>query len=309
MASDGGAVFTIRLTAPGDRGRWTVTPAIRVLVVEDDPFLADAHRELVGRVAGFEVIGVAHSGAEALRFLAAREVDLVLLDIYLPDMAGLEVVQALRARGLATDVIAVTSARDLDVVRAAVSQGVVQYLLKPFTFAALRDKLDRYADYRRQVTNTRPHPRRRPAGRGPGAGGAAGTRPPASPGDERGHPRRRDPPPRTPRARLSASQVADDVGVSRVTARRYLEHLASSASPPAPPATAPAGPSTTTPGSATVMYAVAQFHPMGGYVERPGRVSTAPGQNLPSLKSQVCAPDDPAEQGWRLQLGLQSEDA
>ena len=67
-------------------------------------------------------------------------------------MAGLEVVRALRARGLTTDVIAVTSARELDVVRAAVSQGIVQYLLKPFTFATLRDKLNRYADYRRHVT-------------------------------------------------------------------------------------------------------------------------------------------------------------
>jgi response regulator of citrate/malate metabolism len=53
---------------------------------------------------------------------------------------------------VATDVVAVTSARDLDVVRAAVSQGVVHYLLKPFTFATLCDKLGQYADYRRQVT-------------------------------------------------------------------------------------------------------------------------------------------------------------
>jgi DNA-binding NarL/FixJ family response regulator len=58
-----------------------LSTAIRVLVVEDDPVLAGAHRVLVGRVAGFECIGVAHSGAEALRFLAAREVDLVLLDV------------------------------------------------------------------------------------------------------------------------------------------------------------------------------------------------------------------------------------
>jgi response regulator of citrate/malate metabolism len=94
------------------------------IAAEDDPVLAGAHRELVGRVAGFECIGVAHSGAEALRFLAAREVDLVLLDVYLPDMTGLDVLQALRVGGLATDVVAVTSARDLDVVRAAVSQGV-----------------------------------------------------------------------------------------------------------------------------------------------------------------------------------------
>jgi response regulator of citrate/malate metabolism len=204
-----------------------VSAAIRVLVVEDDVFLATAHQELVGRVPGFDVIGVAHSGAEALRFLAARAVDLVLLDIYLPDMTGLEVVQALRGRGLATDVIAVTSARDLDVVRAAVSQGVVQYLLKPFTFAALRDKLAQYADYRRQVTEPertsvdaqQDVDRLLAALRAPGRPAlpkglsddtlAAVVRTlKAAPGE------------------LSASHVAGDVGVSRVTARRYLEHLA-----------------------------------------------------------------------------------
>jgi response regulator of citrate/malate metabolism len=204
-----------------------VTAAIRVLVVEDDALLADAHRQLVGRVAGFEVVGVAHSGGEALRFLAAREVDLVLLDIYLPDMVGLEVVKAMRARGLATDVIAVTSSRELEVVRTAVSQGIVQYLLKPFTFATLRDKLCQYADYRRHVTA--------PEGTRIDAQHdvdrlLAGLRAPGRPALPKGMSDDtlaavirllQDSP-----AELSASQVAETVGVSRVTARRYLEHLA-----------------------------------------------------------------------------------
>jgi response regulator of citrate/malate metabolism len=204
-----------------------VTAAIRVLVVEDDALLADAHRELVGRVAGFEVAGVARSGGEALRFLAAREVDLVLLDIYLPDISGLQVVQAMRARGLATDVIAVTSARDLDVVRAAVSQGIVQYLLKPFTFAALRDKLGRYADYRRQVTAP---DRTRIDAQGDLDRMLATLQAPGHPGLPKGM--SEDTLAAVIRllqgasTELSASQVAEEVGVSRVTARRYLEHLA-----------------------------------------------------------------------------------
>jgi response regulator of citrate/malate metabolism len=204
-----------------------VTAAIRVLVVEDDALLADAHRELVGRVAGFEVTGVARSGGEALRFLAAREVDLVLLDIYLPDIGGLEVVRAMRARGLTTDVIAVTSARDLDVVRAAVSQGIVQYLLKPFTFAALRDKLGRYADYRRQVTAP---DRTRIDAQQDVDRMLATLRAPGRPGLPKGM--SEDTLAAVIRllqgasTELSASQVADEVGVSRVTARRYLEYLA-----------------------------------------------------------------------------------
>jgi len=68
--------------------------------------------------------------------------------MFLPDMHGLDVVRAMRTAGHRADVIAVTSARDIEVVRAAVSQGIVQYLLKPFTFSALREKLERYAAYR-----------------------------------------------------------------------------------------------------------------------------------------------------------------
>jgi response regulator of citrate/malate metabolism len=200
---------------------------IRVLVVEDDTMLAAAHQELVGRVPGFEVIGVAHSGGEALRFLAVRQVDLILLDIYLPDMTGLDVCRAVRAQGRTTDVIAVTSARDLDVVRAAVTQGVVQYLLKPFTFASLRDKLIQYADYRRQVTTTEPP---QVAAQQDVDRVLATLRAPGRPAQPKGMSEDTLAAVvqtlQATSAELSAAQVADDIGVSRVTARRYLEHLA-----------------------------------------------------------------------------------
>jgi response regulator of citrate/malate metabolism len=120
---------------------------IEVLVVEDDRLAAEAHRRYVERVPGFTVEGVVHSGGEALRFLDRRPVDLILLDFYLPDCHGLDICRRLRAANQPTDVIAVTSARDLAMVRSAVSAGVVQYLLKPFTFAGLRAKLERYARF------------------------------------------------------------------------------------------------------------------------------------------------------------------
>lgn len=200
---------------------------IRVLVVEDDPVAAEAHRTYVERVAGFEVAGVVHSGAAALRACERGGVDVVLLDLYLPDTHGLRVCRALRAAGNDVDVIAVTSARDLAVVRAAVSVGVVQYLLKPFTFASLRDRLDRYARFREQAGRTG-----EAAGQADVDGMLATLRTPArrslpkgmsgetlqaitgalaaSPAEEG----------------LSAAAAADLTGVSRVTARRYLEYLA-----------------------------------------------------------------------------------
>ena len=202
---------------------------IGVLIVEDEPVAADAHVAYVGRVPGFGVRGKAHDGAEAIRRLGdpSSGIDLVLLDMYLPDMHGLDVVRAMRTAGHRADVIAVTSARDLEVVRAAVSQGIVQYLLKPFTFAALREKLERYAAYRQQLAGDvaiSQHEVDRVLAtlRGSDSGSLPKGMSPQSldavvmvlrPSSEG----------------LSATEVAGVLGASRVTARRYLEFLADSA--------------------------------------------------------------------------------
>jgi response regulator of citrate/malate metabolism len=202
---------------------------IGVLVVEDEPVAADAHVAYVGRVRGFGVRGRALDGASAIRLLGdpSSGIDLVLLDMYLPDMHGLDVVRAMRTAGHRADVIAVTSARDLAVVRAAVSQGIVQYLLKPFTFAGLREKLERYAAYRQQLAGDvaiSQHEVDRVLAtlRGSDSGSLPKGMSLESldavvmvlrPSSES----------------LSATEVAEAVGASRVTARRYLEYLADSA--------------------------------------------------------------------------------
>ena len=90
---------------------------VRVLVVEDEELAAEAHATYVGRVAGFTLAGVARSAGEAARFLAKNEVDLLLLDMHLPDGHGLGLVQRLRGSGRMVDVIAVTSARDAQYYR------------------------------------------------------------------------------------------------------------------------------------------------------------------------------------------------
>jgi response regulator of citrate/malate metabolism len=201
---------------------------INVLVVEDDPVAAEAHRLYVGRIAGFTVAGVVHSRAEAVRFCERHRVDLVLLDFYLPDTHGLAVCQALRAAGVAVDVIAVTSARDLAMVRAAVSAGVVQYLLKPFTFASLKEKLERYARFRDQVSGP---------GEVSGQADVDGVFAELRASDHRTLPKGMsgetlDAVTAALRAAaddgLSAAAAAQAVGASRVTARRYLEYLADS---------------------------------------------------------------------------------
>jgi response regulator of citrate/malate metabolism len=119
---------------------------IRTLVVDDDFMAASVHREFTERVGGFEVIGEATTGADALRLIAQLQPDLVLLDIYLPDLSGIEVLRRLRASGRAhVDVIAITSAKDVNALREAMHLGVVHYIVKPFTFTTLRERLETYA--------------------------------------------------------------------------------------------------------------------------------------------------------------------
>ena len=198
---------------------------IRCLVVEDDAVAAEAHRQYVERVPGFTVVGVVHSGGEVLRVLQREPVDLLLLDLYLPDAHGLDICRAVRAAGHAVDVIAVTSARDLAVVRAAVSVGVVQYLLKPFTFAAMRDKLERYARFLAGVDRT---------GEATGQDEVDSLLATLRSTEGTTLPKGMSRPTldaivnalRAAGDGLSAGAASDGIGVSRVTARRYLEYLA-----------------------------------------------------------------------------------
>ncbi|MFY4717521.1 response regulator [Streptomyces sp. LaBMicrA B280] len=198
-----------------------MTDPIRVLIVEDDPVAADAHELYVGRVPGFVAVAKARTGAQARRVLDRTEVDLLLLDLHLPDVHGLQFARSLRAAGHHADVIAVTSARDLAMVREGVSLGVVQYVLKPFTFATLRDRLVRYAEFRgaageasgqdevdRALAALRaPAPAALPKGlSGPTLQRVTGALRVAADG-------------------LTAAKVAEAVGISRITGRRYLEHL------------------------------------------------------------------------------------
>ena len=121
---------------------------IRVLVVDDDFMVARVHRGFVERVDGFEVVGVAHTGAEALQLAGELHPDLVLLDLYLPDLFGLDVLARLRTAGVQADVVVITAAKEVDSVRAALRHGVTDYVLKPFGFADLRERLERYAAHR-----------------------------------------------------------------------------------------------------------------------------------------------------------------
>lgn len=199
---------------------------IRTLIVDDDFRVADLHHAYVEKVAGFMVVGEAGTGAEALRMVATTRPDIILLDIYLPDMSGLDVMRTLRESASRVDIIAITAARDVESLRSAMHGGVVHYLIKPFRFAALQEKLQSYAAMRQrlarlsqadqQAVDTLYNILRQSAGESLPKGLSRPTL------DlvvrilqEAG----RD---------LAATEVADLASLSRVTARRYLDHLVQS---------------------------------------------------------------------------------
>ncbi|MFD9004646.1 response regulator [Streptomyces sp. NPDC059582] len=197
---------------------------IEVLVVDDDARVARVNAAYVEKVPGFHVAGEAHDAAQALcRMEELPRLDLVLLDHYLPDETGLEVVQEMRRRGHQTDVIMVTAARDVSTVQAAMRQGALQYLVKPFAFAGLRAKLEAYAELRRTLDGGG-EAEQADVDRMFGALSAH-----SEPGLPKGHsPNTAELVRRslvTAEGPLSAQEVADRTGVSRQTAQRYLKLL------------------------------------------------------------------------------------
>lgn len=195
---------------------------ISVLVTDDDFRVARIHSAFVDRVDGFRTIGVATTGQEAIRLAVALVPDLILLDLYLPDIFGLDVLNRMRVAGVEGDVIVISAANESETVERAVKLGVVNYLLKPFTAADLLQRLTQY-----KATRTARRPKTTlsdQAAIDQLLGRDDGARSDALP---------KGLSPETAElilnaltaatTELSAQECAETVGIARVSARRYLE--------------------------------------------------------------------------------------
>jgi response regulator of citrate/malate metabolism len=199
---------------------------IRTVVVDDDFRVAQIHVAYVERVEGFKVVSACHSAGAAVKTVDELRPDLLLLDLYLPDVHGLDLVRTLRQQGHPpVDLMVITAAKDADTVHRAIQLGAVHYLLKPFTIDLFREKLRSYASMRSRLTA---HPDTDQAHLDRVL---AALRPVQGTETTKG----RSPHTLETVERLvagstegaTAQQIAEASGMSRATAQRYLSHLES----------------------------------------------------------------------------------
>ena len=200
---------------------------INVLVVEDDPMVAEIHQNFINSVEFFRVAGIVNSGLKALEFIDRRSVRLPILDIFLPGLDGIATLEKIRERGENIDVIVVSASRDVSTVAKAIQAGAFDYILKPFVFERIRSSLlsfrqmmehlkstnqeiDQQAiDTLFQVRNRKHFDTKLPKGLNPHVLERLETMLSET------------------NTSISSAKAADALEISRITARRYLEYMVS----------------------------------------------------------------------------------
>lgn len=196
---------------------------IKVIIIDDDPMVADINKKFTEAVDGFSVIGVANNGKKAIDLIHKLQPDLIILDIYMPGVDGMEVLTLLRKEETDVDIILITAANDSEMISRVMRWGVIDYIIKPFKFDRYRNTLEAYRDFNSKITRQDRFSQLELdkffSAKMAKANGylpknmhgltldsiinLLSSRPEA----------------------LSADEVANEVGISRVTARRYLDYL------------------------------------------------------------------------------------
>jgi response regulator of citrate/malate metabolism len=129
---------------------------IRAAVVDDDFMIAKLHGKLIESLPDYQWIGTAHNYNETICLLKELRPDLLLLDVYMPDQSGIEVLRSIRSQNSPCDVILVTAAKELEVVEEGFRLGIFDYLIKPFDLNRLKKSLEKYLQFRMRLTKSNP---------------------------------------------------------------------------------------------------------------------------------------------------------
>lgn len=120
---------------------------IEVLIVEDDLRIAEIQKLFIEKLEGFQTIGIASSYDEAKCFIEIIQPDLLLLDMYFPDMNGLDILKEIKQQSKQVDVIMITAAKEIEKVQEAIKIGIFDYIIKPVAFERFKQSLRRYQEY------------------------------------------------------------------------------------------------------------------------------------------------------------------
>ncbi|MCC8165424.1 MAG: response regulator [Planctomycetes bacterium] len=197
---------------------------MKVLIVEDDPMVAQINKGYLDPIRGIDVVGMVANGRDALEFVKANTVDLIILDVYMPQVNGLELLTEMRRAGLEIDVIMVTAANEAGHIDAALRLGVVDYLVKPFTETRFREAIGKWALKKRILLSTDVLSQDlidKMIGSG-GESQVLAVRKGMQPATLNTI---MDALKDNPETRFTCDELASTVGLSKVTIRRYLNHL------------------------------------------------------------------------------------
>lgn len=197
--------------------------AIRVVIVEDDPMVIEINRSFVREVPGFEIIGEAKNGKQGLKIINDLDPDLILVDIFMPEMDGLEFIEKIRENREDADIIVISASDQPDHIQKCMRYGIIDYLIKPFKKERLAHSLKNYLKMKRSLEKqdkisqetidsfvspvSTPSQNSLPKGLNLITFNKVRTLL------------------RTNQRYYTSDEVAAEIGVSRVTARRYLEYL------------------------------------------------------------------------------------
>jgi two-component system, CitB family, response regulator len=205
---------------------------IEVLIVEDDLRIAEIQKRFIEQITGFQTIGIATNYIEAKSYIEILQPDLILLDVYFPDMNGLDLLKETKQHTKQMDVIMITATKEIHKVQEAVSIGVFDYIIKPVVFERFKQSLIRYQDYHANIialSKENTHVTQQQVDK-------LLRKENSGTGNEKSYlPKGIDPLTLVKvldvlsnvDSGLTAEYVAKEIGVSRTTARRYLEHLMS----------------------------------------------------------------------------------
>ena len=200
---------------------------LKTVIVEDDRMVAAINAQFAEKTPGVQVVATFHNGRDALAFLEQTSVDLLLLDLYMPEMSGVELLAELRRKECNADAIFITAANDAPNIQDALQLGAVDYLIKPFRYERFEEALDKVvvrrkviesgleftqADIDEMIRARRPNPESRTAELEKGIQRQTLDHIRADLRKNAGTYR-------------TAEQIAADTGLSKVTVRRYLNYL------------------------------------------------------------------------------------